>query len=99
MIGTPELILILLVALLLFGPDKLPELANALGKSVKEFKKAQIEAEYDQKRLINCRNCSNLPNITEDGETKNVCKEKLEIKYEDHECHKYIRRFQLRKDR
>jgi sec-independent protein translocase protein TatA len=43
MLGTPELILILVVVLLLFGPDKLPELARSLGKSVKEFKNAQME--------------------------------------------------------
>jgi sec-independent protein translocase protein TatA len=37
-IGTPELILILLVLLLFFGKDKLPELARSIGKSFKELK-------------------------------------------------------------
>jgi sec-independent protein translocase protein TatA len=92
MIGTPELILILLVALLLFGPNKLPELARALGTSVKEFKKAQIVAESDIKELVNCKNCSNLTTITEHGETKKTCKENLEVKHEDHKCHKYIQK-------
>jgi len=90
MIGTPEVILILIVALLFFGPDKLPELARTLGTSVKEFKKAQIEAQYDLKRLVNCKNCSNLTTITERGEIKEACKEKLEVKHEDHECHEHI---------
>ncbi len=40
MIGTGELILILCVALLLFGGKKLPEFAKNLGKGIKEFKKA-----------------------------------------------------------
>ncbi len=51
MIGTPELILILIAALFLFGPNKLPELARSLGKAAGEFKKAQMETEHDLKRL------------------------------------------------
>lgn len=35
----PELIIILVVALLIFGPKKLPEMGSAIGKSIKEFKK------------------------------------------------------------
>lgn len=38
-IGIPGLILILIVALLLFGPNKLPELGKAFGKTIREFKK------------------------------------------------------------
>ncbi len=40
MIGTGELILILCVALLLFGGKKLPEFAKNLGKGIREFKRA-----------------------------------------------------------
>nr|MBO2480223.1 twin-arginine translocase TatA/TatE family subunit [Bacillota bacterium] len=39
-IGIPGLILILVVALLLFGPSKLPELGRAFGKTLREFKNA-----------------------------------------------------------
>ncbi|MFS1511306.1 twin-arginine translocase TatA/TatE family subunit [Chengkuizengella sp. SCS-71B] len=38
-IGIPGLILILIIALVLFGPNKLPELGRAFGKTLKEFKK------------------------------------------------------------
>ncbi len=38
-LGTQELMVILLIALILFGAQKLPDLARGLGKSVKEFKK------------------------------------------------------------
>ncbi len=39
-LGAPEIILILLVVLLLFGGRKIPELMKGLGKGVKEFKDA-----------------------------------------------------------
>ena len=42
-IGMPELILIFVVALLVFGPKKLPELGKSLGKGIREFKKATDE--------------------------------------------------------
>ncbi len=50
MIGTQELILILIAALFIFGPTKLPEMAQSLGKAVGEFKKAQMETEYELKK-------------------------------------------------
>lgn len=43
--NTPEMIVILLVVLLLFGAKRLPELAKAFGKSLREFKKAASEVE------------------------------------------------------
>ena len=42
-IGMPELIIIFLVILLLFGSKRLPELAKGLGKGMREFKKATRE--------------------------------------------------------
>jgi sec-independent protein translocase protein TatA len=47
MIGAPELIAVLIAALFLFGPQKLPELARSLGGAVGEFKKAQRAAELE----------------------------------------------------
>lgn len=53
-IGMPELILILVVALLVFGPKKLPEIGKSIGKGLAEFKKASedlkktIEQEIEQ---------------------------------------------------
>ncbi len=42
--GMPELLVILLILLLIFGASKLPEIGRALGKTVSEFKKGMNEA-------------------------------------------------------
>jgi TatA/E family protein of Tat protein translocase len=42
-IGTPELIIILIIALIVIGPKKLPEIGKALGRSLKEFRKVTEE--------------------------------------------------------
>lgn len=46
-IGMPELIVILVVALIVLGPDKLPEIAKSLGKGLSAFKKAADEIKGD----------------------------------------------------
>ncbi|ORU01394.1 Twin-arginine translocation protein TatA [Anaerovibrio sp. JC8] len=43
--GVPELILILIIGLVIFGPGKLPDIGKAFGKSIKEFKSAQSDSE------------------------------------------------------
>ena len=45
--GATEIILILLVVLLFFGAKKLPELAQGLGKGIREFRKATKEIQDD----------------------------------------------------
>lgn len=47
-IGWPELLLILIVALVLFGPNRLPELAKSIGKSVHAFKQGLREGLKDE---------------------------------------------------
>jgi len=60
-IGMPEMLVILVIALIIFGPRKLPELGKSLGKSLAEFKRAsndlrstleeEIRVEEQQKRV------------------------------------------------
>lgn len=51
-IGVPGLILILMVALIIFGPNKLPEIGRAFGKSIREFKKATEGIANDMKEEV-----------------------------------------------
>lgn len=48
-LGVPELVLILIIGLVVFGPSKLPDIGRALGKSLHDFK----AAENDAKDMIN----------------------------------------------
>ncbi|KJS21076.1 MAG: preprotein translocase subunit TatA [Clostridiaceae bacterium BRH_c20a] len=49
-LGFQELVLILVLALIIFGPGKLPEVGRAVGKSIKEFKSAtkNVKEEIDE---------------------------------------------------
>ncbi|WAA13864.1 twin-arginine translocase TatA/TatE family subunit [Fervidibacillus halotolerans] len=49
-LGFGELAVILFVALLIFGPAKLPELGKAAGETLKEFKKALHQSEKEKKK-------------------------------------------------
>lgn len=61
-LGFPELLVIFVIALLVFGPRKLPELGKSLGKSLAEFKKAtndlkrtweeEVQSEEEELRKI-----------------------------------------------
>ncbi|MGJ7909744.1 twin-arginine translocase TatA/TatE family subunit [Neobacillus sp. LXY-1] len=51
-IGVPGLILIFVVALVIFGPNKLPEIGRAFGKSIREFKNATQDIVEDTKEEI-----------------------------------------------
>ena len=51
-VGGPEMGLILVITLLLFGGKKLPEFAKGLGKSIREFKKAASGVEQEFKRAL-----------------------------------------------
>jgi TatA/E family protein of Tat protein translocase len=51
-IGGPELMMIMFIVLLLFGANRLPELARGMGKSMREFKKAASGVEDEVRRAM-----------------------------------------------
>jgi sec-independent protein translocase protein TatA len=50
-LGGPELIILLVIVLLLFGAKKLPELGSSVGKSIKNFKKGIDEGQTEEGRV------------------------------------------------
>ena len=51
-LGGPEMLLIMFIVLLLFGAERLPELAKGIGRSVREFKKAASGVEEEVRRAM-----------------------------------------------
>src|ERR1700759_5265817 len=66
-LGTPEMILIFLLALVLFGPKKLPELGRTVGRAITEFRKAstELKSTFDRE-LKNLETDANLKDIHKD---------------------------------
>ncbi len=68
--GPLELVIILVIALLVLGPGKLPEVGSALGKSIREFRKASadvqdaVKVNVDTTPLPNVLNAQAAPNTT-----------------------------------
>jgi Tat protein translocase TatB subunit len=66
-IGMPEMIVIAVIALIIFGPRKLPELGKSLGKSLAEFKRASndlkntLEEEIRTEELQEARKSAQIP--------------------------------------
>lgn len=50
--SVPELILVLVIALVVFGPAKLPEIGKAVGKSIREFKSATTETREEANKIV-----------------------------------------------
>jgi sec-independent protein translocase protein TatA len=64
-LGTPELIVILGIAFLVFGGKKLPEIGSGLGKAISSFKKGISDVEEGGKEII-----GDLPGVKEVAEVK-----------------------------
>jgi len=64
-LGTPELIVILGIAFLIFGGKKLPEIGSGLGKAISSFKKGVSDIEEDSKGLV-----KEIPGVKEVTEIK-----------------------------
>ena len=60
-LGTPELLLIAVVALVVFGPRKIPDLARTLGKTIAEFKKTTNEFKTTWEREVDIESLDEPP--------------------------------------
>jgi sec-independent protein translocase protein TatA len=50
-IGMPEMMVILVIALVIFGPGKLPDLGSSIGKAIRGFKKSMEEPEKESENI------------------------------------------------
>jgi sec-independent protein translocase protein TatA len=57
-LGLPEILLILLIVVIIFGARRLPELGKSLGEGIKNFKKSVSGKEQDQKEISSDKNQS-----------------------------------------
>jgi len=68
-VGTTEILVVLVIALLIFGPTKLPELGKSLGRAIREFKKASAELKETIEREVDevKRQASDAPQPGQDS--------------------------------
>lgn len=69
-IGIPGLILILVIALVIFGPKKLPEIGRAFGTTLKEFKKSTRELVSDDEQEEKTTKQKNIESSSEEKTNK-----------------------------
>ena len=75
-VGLPEVTIILILALLIFGPKKLPELGKQLGKTLKSLKKASNEFQNEIDQVMNEEDKEKSPKSIESNQTKEISQEK-----------------------
>ncbi len=76
-IGFPELLIILAIALLVFGPKKLPEVGRSIGRAIREFRRASDEIKEKIEEEIQAEELREIKEelkkgVTEDEEGKKV---------------------------
>jgi len=76
-VGLPEVTVILILALLIFGPKKLPELGKQLGKTLKSLKKASNEFQNEIDQVMNEEDKEESLKYAEKNQTNEINKEKI----------------------
>ena len=79
-VGLPEVTVILILALLIFGPKKLPELGKQLGKTLKSLKKASNEFQNEIDKVMNEEDTEKSPKSIESIQTNKISQERLDSK-------------------
>ena len=77
-VGLPEVTVILILALLIFGPKKLPELGKQLGKTLKSLKKASNEFQNEIDQVMNEEDNDESPKSIESNQTNEINQEKID---------------------
>ena len=77
-VGLPEVTVILILALLIFGPKKLPELGKQLGKTLKSLKKASNEFQNEIDKVMNEEDKQESPKSIESNQTNEINQEKID---------------------
>ena len=75
-VGLPEVTVILILALLIFGPKKLPDLGKQLGKTLKSLKKASNEFQNEIDQVMNEEDKEKSSKSIESNQTKEISQEK-----------------------
>ena len=70
-VGLPEVTVILILALIIFGPKKLPELGRQLGKTLKSLKSASNEFQNEIEKVINEPEINKSEKERQDNEDEN----------------------------
>ena len=77
-VGLPEVTVILILALLIFGPKKLPELGKQLGKTLKSLKKASNEFQNEIDQVMNEEDKDESTKSIERTQTNEINQEKID---------------------
>ena len=78
-VGLPEVTVILILALLIFGPKRLPELGKQLGKTLKSLKKASNEFQNEIDKVVNEEDKEESPKSIESNQTNEINEEKIDL--------------------
>ena len=82
-VGLPEVTVILILALLIFGPKKLPELGKQLGKTLKSLKKASNEFQNEIDQVMNEEEKENIPKTLESNLKNKIPQENQKLETKD----------------
>ena len=77
-VGLPEVTVILILALLIFGPKKLPELGKQLGKTLKSLKKASNEFQNEIDKVMNEEDKEEFLKSIESNQKSEINQDKLD---------------------
>lgn len=84
-IGFPELLIILAIALLVFGPKKLPEVSRSIGKAVREFRRASDEIKGKIEQEIQASEFREIKDDLKKDLSRDIYKDLTEVKEEPKE--------------